>query len=44
MSQSRDLGDLTLEVFKTWSTNALKVFLSLRKKPNDGTFEELAGR
>ena len=44
---SNDVGDfntLTLETFKTWSFQALKVFLHLRNKSVDGTFDELAAR
>ena len=39
-----DLGTMTLQDFKTWSTNALKTYLSLRNKQNEGSFEELASR
>ena len=42
--QERVLGELSLENFKLWSTNALKSFLRLRKKSNEGTFEELVAR
>ena len=35
-----DLGTMTLQDFKTWSTNALKTYLSLRNKQNEGPFEE----
>lgn len=38
------LSDMTLDKFKLWSSNALKVYLSSRKKNVDGTFEELAAR
>ena len=30
-----------LEDFKLWSVHTLKKFLSLRKKPTEGSFEEL---
>ena len=36
--------NLTLEDFRLWSTNALKVFLRVRKKKNNGSFEELVAR
>ena len=36
------MDTVSLEQFKLWSTNALKVFLRLRKKKTDGTFEELS--
>ena len=49
-----DLGTMTLQDFKTWSTNALKCFmfpcflretyLSLQNEQNEGSFEELASR
>jgi hypothetical protein len=39
-----DLDCMTIEKFKLWSINALKVFLSCRKKSGDGTFDELAAR
>ena len=32
---------LGLEDFKLWSVHALKKFLSLRKTPTEGSFEEL---
>ena len=35
---------LDLEDFKLWSVHALKKFLSLRKKPTEGSFEELVSR
>ena len=35
---------LTLEDFQLWSTNALKAFLRVRKKKNDGSFDELVAR
>lgn len=38
------LEEMTLETFKLWKTNALKSFLSARKKSVDGTFDELASR
>jgi hypothetical protein len=38
------MDTVSLEEFKLWSTNAYKVFLRLRKKKTDGTFEELSAR
>ena len=35
---------LGLEDFKLLSVHALKKFLSLRKKPTEGSFEELVSR
>ena len=35
---------MTLDEFKLWSTNALKVFLRLRNKKINGSFDELAAR
>eukprot|EP00112_Aurelia_sp_Birch-Aquarium-sp1_P007300 Seg1795.2 transcript_id=Seg1795.2/GoldUCD/mRNA.D3Y31 product="hypothetical protein" protein_id=Seg1795.2/GoldUCD/D3Y31 len=45
-NQELALGDrrMTHENFKLWSANAIKKFLSLRKKPTDGSFEELVSR
>ena len=45
--QSQDrlaLGVMTLNDFRLWSELSLKTFLSLRKKPSEGPFEELASR
>ncbi|KAL4223401.1 hypothetical protein ACF0H5_016872 [Mactra antiquata] len=39
-----DLDCSTIEKFKLWSLNGLKVFLSCRKKSVDGSFDELAAR
>ena len=35
---------LTLEDFQLWSTNALKTFLRVRKKKNNGSLDELVAR
>ena len=35
---------LMLDDFKMWSINALKVFLRLRKKKTDGSYDELLPR
>ena len=35
---------LMLDDFKIWSINALKVFLRLRKKKTDGSYDELLPR
>ena len=46
-SQSQDrlaLGVMTLNDFRLWSEFSLKTFLSLREKPSEGPFEELASR
>ncbi|KAH3817671.1 uncharacterized protein LOC127882165 [Dreissena polymorpha] len=39
-----DLNDMTLDKFKLWSVNALRVYLSLRKKSITGNFDEIAAR
>ena len=39
-----DHENMTLDEFKLWSTNALKVFLRLRNKKVNGSFDELAAR
>ena len=50
MSRENDqelaLGDgrMTHEDFKLWSVDAIKKFLSLRRKSVDGSFEELVSR
>lgn len=41
---SSPLGEMSLERFRLWSTNSLKAFLHTRRKPNEGTFDELAAR
>lgn len=41
---SVDLDNMTLETFKLWSMAALKVFLSVRKKSIEGSFDELSAR
>ena len=38
------LGDMTLSKLKMWSVQALKVFLSLRKRSVTGDIDELAAR
>ena len=43
-SEMCGLEQISLESFKLWSTNALKSFLRVRKKNNEGTFEELVAR
>ena len=35
---------LGLEDFRLWSSNALKTYLRLRKKKNNGSFDELVAR
>ena len=35
---------LSIEDFKLWSTNVLKVYLRVRNKKNSGTFDELVAR
>lgn len=35
---------LSIEDFKLWSTNALKIYLNVRNKNNKGSFEELVAR
>ena len=37
-------SELCLEDFKTWSTMAVKIFLSLRKKAVTGLHETLSAR
>lgn len=39
-----DIFDMTLEKFTLWSSIALKVFLSCRKKSIEGSFQELSAR
>ena len=39
-----DFDSMSLEKFKTWSMKALKIFLHVRNKSVDGTFDELAAR
>ena len=37
-----DVADnLNIEDFRLWTTNALKTFVGVRKKRNNGTFDEL---
>ena len=36
--------NMTLDDFKIWNTNALKVFFRLRNKKTNGSFDELAAR
>ena len=43
-SETCGFEQISLESFKLWSTNALKSFLRVRKKNNEGTFEELVAR
>ena len=43
-SQKTMDNTITLQQFKLWSTNALKVFLRVRNKKTDGDFEELVAR
>ena len=40
----QDIGVLSLEDFKMWSTMALKTFLSLQRKSVVGSIEVLAAR
>ena len=40
----KDIGCLTLDDFKLWSSRTLKVFLSLRGKPTTGSFDTLGAR
>ena len=35
---------LSIDDFKLWSTNALKVYLRVRNKKNNGSFDELVAR
>lgn len=39
-----NLEVMTLDAFKLWSDAALKVFLAMRKKPNEGPSDVLAAR
>ena len=39
-----NIGDMTLDAFRLWSAAALKVFLSIRRRNIEGSFEELAAR
>ena len=43
-ASSEDIGSLSLQDFKLWSSVALKSFLSLRKKAVNGSFDTLAAR
>ena len=36
--------ELTIDYFRLWTTNALKAYLRVRKKKNDGSFDELVAR
>ena len=42
--EEHSIISLGLEDFKLWSVHALKKFLSLRKKPTEGSFEELVSQ
>ena len=39
-----EIGALSLQDIKLWSTNAVKVFLRVRHKSTEGDFDELAAR
>ena len=39
-----NLVKLSIDDFRLWSTNALKTFLRVRKKRNNGAFDELVAR
>ena len=39
-----DLDEMSLEKFRLYSVNALRVFLSIRKKSISGNFDELVAR
>ena len=39
-----DIGTMTLNDLKLWSSGALKVYLSLRGKPTTGSSDTLAAR
>ena len=39
-----DIGTMTLDDFKLWSSRALKVYLSSRGKPTTGSSDTLAAR
>lgn len=43
-SEVPELGELSLEDFKLWSSKALKAFLSLRNKSVAGSIEVLTAR
>ena len=38
------MDEMTLEKFRLWNTAALKVYLSVREKSIEGSFDELASR
>ena len=38
------LGNLTIDHFNLYSEESLRLYLALRKKPVDGTFQDLAAR
>ena len=42
--ETANLDLMSLDSFKMWSEPELKVFLSLRKKATEGTYDELAAR
>ena len=39
-----DLNDLSFEKFKLWSLSDLRIYLSVRKKPITGNFDEIVVR
>ena len=43
-SKNENFDVMTLQKFRLWSMSALQLFLSLRNKKADGTFDELAAR
>ena len=45
-SNDNDISNdnMSIEDFRLWTTNSLKTFLRVRKKRNNGTFDELVAR
>lgn len=39
-----NLDEMTISAFRLWSAAALKVFLSIRKRSTEGSFDELVAR
>ena len=44
MAESMELGEITLEKFRLWTPEALKYYLSIRKRSVTGSFDELVAR
>ena len=44
MAESMELGEITLEKFRLWTPEALKYYLSIRKRSGTGSFDDLVAR